>query len=859
MVSIKILSGSLVNRITTISYKNIYGLTTAPKQLLAPYIVFSETNEPLLNEFKDDLEKYKVDDGVSNILLTILNDHINKFYINFYESTELNCYLIFIVGKNDNILISLGKQYQFPRGFPIIWKPGQNLNMYGFYPKFDNDKMENEEYNGSELKSGIEINFNFKYSGFLGQVIPFTINGKNYWTTAGKNATNYKFSKIVQDLMSPIITTEFLKVLCDNKYHICCETLSQYDQMHGDAVTNEGLVTTLVAKGHWVSPRTIEGCRTGFIETLSQENMHTFCMRHNLLVDNIYKVRTYDSLFQFMNNLNNIRNLMTLTKFNEFWERFTSNPEHKNNSQIIKENISHNNYLGDILEGLIIKITKENGNKETVKYKFPYYTCRTMLFREFLSSNNYVNTTNILNNLFLEESNLFIDRWVVKIPNQLSYWKFILTYLSYYFKTYNDAYNRYVKPLKKDDSKIIAQHIYIMDLLMQNSEIIYDDTINYSSKYEDILSVVTERNDKISSIVPIILSIGSVGSGKTTTSTRLMLRDPNKFQHIDGDVLDLTPELVESLGNERNEYTTYKIVESIKNSKIPIVSIGGGQILAGRRDKIKVTLFKYLNNIYLGQIKTIPIIILPVKTDLTCEILHGDKLMRFIYDFNQEKGYYKMIKQIYEDKSIFDKAYVQRIGKIPDKKDTDFNNYTKWFKISKGNFENMVQIIKLLNTKIQKIILSPVINKDIYDIPELKPIIEGNIFNDINRYELINRVTESPITVPVFKQKRLLVEYILDGKLCMHHVTLKYDKKCRILFDPEHNYLLGTTIMKSTLMVCPDKKSIDKLGKIRSLILRLGFSDPIFNSLKDTLPKGLESLTSETTMILKIHQFSYMK
>jgi hypothetical protein len=43
---------------------------------------------------------------------------------------------------------------------------------------------------------------------------------------------------------------------------------------------------------------------------------------------------------------------------------------------------------------------------------------------------------------------------------------------------------------------------------MQDSEIIYNDKINYSSEYEKILSVVSKRNDNISSIVPIILSIG---------------------------------------------------------------------------------------------------------------------------------------------------------------------------------------------------------------------------------------------------------------------------------------------------------------------------------------------------------------
>lgn len=259
-----------------------------------------------------------------------------------------------------------------------------------------------------------------------------------------------------------------------------------------------------------------------------------------------------------------------------------------------------------------------------------------------------------------------------------------------------------------------------------------------------------------------------------------------------------------------------------------------------------------MNDIYLGQIKTIPIIILPVIQDSKFEILEGGKLVEFIKDFEQEKGFYKMIKEIYEDKTIFDNSYMQRIGKLPDKKDKDFNDYTKWFKYSKSNFENIVHIIKLLNTKIQKIILSPLINKDNYDSPDLERIIKRDIFNDINNYELINRVPKShmDMIVPGFKQKRLLVEYILDGELRLHHVTLKYDNRSKIFFNTEHDYLLTDKTRRTQLMVCPNKKSIDKLEEIRSLISQINISDSIFNSIKDKLPMDLTSLESKISLIL---------
>ena len=41
---------------------------------------------------------------------------------------------------NDSTLLALGNK-QFPRGFPVIYIPGQKIKTYGFYPKFDNDGL----------------------------------------------------------------------------------------------------------------------------------------------------------------------------------------------------------------------------------------------------------------------------------------------------------------------------------------------------------------------------------------------------------------------------------------------------------------------------------------------------------------------------------------------------------------------------------------------------------------------------------------------------------------------------------------------------------------------------------------------
>ena len=219
----------------------------------ANYIRFVVTKDSSKkNEFLEELKTYALKDKISNDLLSILITQKKNLKISVFESPTQNYFLIIISSHQDNLLIKLGNEYGFPRGFPIIWQPNKLINMYGFYPKFNNDSIKEDEFNKGELDNSIEINFNFKYSGFLGQVITFTIDGINYWTTCGKNSTNYKYSDIVYELIKQKMTPRLLNLLCAENIHFCGETISRYDQKHGAKTINEGLITTLVAKGHWL-------------------------------------------------------------------------------------------------------------------------------------------------------------------------------------------------------------------------------------------------------------------------------------------------------------------------------------------------------------------------------------------------------------------------------------------------------------------------------------------------------------------------------------------------------------------------------------------------------------------------------
>lgn len=877
----------------------------------------TKSNGELKIEFKNDLEKYSGRDPISARLLSILNTEMGKLILHIFVNKTIDCYLLMIQLSNDKTGIRLGKQYNFPRGFPIIWKPNEILNMYGFYPKFENDKRESEDsFNRKELDDGIELNFNFKYSGYLGQVVPFTIGDKNYWTTCGKNYTNYIFSESIRDLMMSQMTTELLNKLCSEQLHICGETLSRFDQTHGAAVKREGLIVTLVGKGHWIynrdsEPLSVKGSLRNFIETFSQLDMHTFCVENGLFVDSIYKVKSYDTLLKFMMALNSVRNITTYRSFIEFWQ--SCSEQEPDNYIIKKGNVIHDDFLGDILEGLIIKITKRNPKTEeilyhTIKYKFPYYTARTFFLRDYLQAMKIDGTKSVDSHSFLEKSLEYITKWVINVNDQRHYWRFLLANLFINFDRYNAAYYEYIKTFRIDSPKFyyykinkkseastkgaaaeevdteetesdipklfIGPHIFIMDQLMGEPKFLYDRKRDYLAEYnslidtfisdgtlsmsekplfdfstESSMTVHDSQSTQTLNSIPVILTIGPIGGGKSTTSSILEEKNPDKFKHIDGDILDIGEELVKTLGQERNDYTKYKIFESIYNGKIPIVSMGGGQILNRNGE---ITLSDDLNESYKNKISVVPIIILPVMPDSTVKTLEDDVLEDFIGEFNKSTGpHYEMINDLYtKSEKRFQETYTQRTGKA----DYSAAEYKSWYKKNVDNFKVLCNIITSHGhgIDIKKIILTPLIETTFYQekIHEIKQLLSDRVLPEIS-LDLINETDKS--IVPFFSQKRLLVDYQLYGKTNVHHVTLRF-KPPSIVIDEFHNRLERMRGVPSILMVCPEARVVADLEDLNNLIGDIldHKYDEIINTLKqkDEIMAGIRTLQPQIREIL---------
>ena len=176
-----------------------------------PYVCFQNFDD--IHELYDSfIKELLLFSDVTRKLHHILTT-IQSIKVNFKKAKIENkdCFLLFIVGFRDAVLEKLADKYHFPRGFPIIWIPQEMLHLYGFYPKFKNDEINNHNYNEVD-----KIVFNHKYSGFLGQFISFKINENYYYTTCSKNGSGTIFSEIFYKIIQCKINLALLKYVTDN-------------------------------------------------------------------------------------------------------------------------------------------------------------------------------------------------------------------------------------------------------------------------------------------------------------------------------------------------------------------------------------------------------------------------------------------------------------------------------------------------------------------------------------------------------------------------------------------------------------------------------------------------------------------
>jgi hypothetical protein len=385
-----------------------------------------------------------------------------------------------------------------------------------------------------------------------------------------------------------------------------------------------------------------------------------------------------------------------------------------------------------------------------------------------------------------------------------------------------------------------------MDLMMENPEINqYKSHEDYLSKFlaifvkylpdevdsydfkDELRTSATSLEDKKKNIIPFIISLGPIGAGKSTISTMIESCDPSKFKHIDGDVLDLPSGMVYKLGGERNDYTIYKLVEQIHKNIIPILSVGGGQLMS--RDG-KFSLIEYLENIFLSRVTFQPIIVLPIMAAETLKVLEGEELNDFIDNIEKNEP----LKQIYNNEGRFKAMYTQR---YTDERKPD---YKQLFERNKSNYNIVTNIISSIGKDIlKKIILVPLFSPEYHDISHK---LKETLCAEVNKLVLVNTIQ------PLFKQKRMLVSYILNSNTIYHHITLKFKNSSNILIEQKDDfeYLKDIKTVNGRYHICPSKKVIDNLVIIHQLL-----NDIITTDLKNEMD-SLQPTIKKDEMIISL-------
>ena len=510
--------------------------------LTKQFIKFNKTDDKNLSKtFMDDLQK------ASPILKKIINQY--KIRVSIYEC-ELKCYMVMLSLHVDSVLIELGKKYNFPRGFPCFWIPNKIIRTYGFYPKFENDiqgcgdvyKFENVD----------KISFFVKWSGFLGQLIVFEFEGKQYWTVSSKNSLDSElmFVQEAKRIYEKYLTDKLINHMILNELHICSEIMSKKDQQHGSEVYFEAPVVTCIGNGKCYKFEESKDQIDVSINYLNNIDLINFCHKFDLPCGEAVTINGSEAVGKFMSEINNNRDFMTDFKFQEILNLI------KEYAEIIPGTITHKDVLGDCLEGIVIKVFKKN-DVDIVKYKFINYVVRTMFFRTVFES-GYCLVPEIKKKI-----TRFIERWCMNEENYNYWYRYILRGLIIYAN-------------KTEYVQDVGKHIQIANqakIEMEKSD----------GKEEREFDQVIESRKKGT----VIICIGPIGSGKSTFGKNLCKIIKNSV-HIDGDYLIDDFDTMK-LGHERNDFTQYQVIEALMDEKIPILSTGGGAICSNKGDFLLMT------------------------------------------------------------------------------------------------------------------------------------------------------------------------------------------------------------------------------------------------------------------------------
>jgi adenylate kinase family enzyme len=467
------------------------------------------------------------------------------FYSNVSES-----YLVMVHILVDAVAIAFCKSNLLPRGYPIIVSK-EGVVTFGFHGKFANDRR--QIHNLSEFENAEMIQLTLKYSGFLGQLIIWHVNGKLFWTATSKNSTNNVFSENAIAIIKQKISNDDLVGIYQAGGYACGEVMSFEDQTHGAKVLSEGFVCTCVGRFTFLPGDTVY-VGTELSNIMPHQEMHDFCLTHHIPVGELW---TTDNVMQVAEQMERFRDTMTLKKLREIF--------HDLNVRCHQGTVDHAGILGDDLEGMVIwKWFPGKEKPEALKFKFPKYTTKTFGLRAFMSNRG---NQSMLSTAFKSHVDNYLDFWVIS-PEGRKYWREWLYTVALREREFISE--QFI--IHEFDPRV-GLHIHYADLVEEP----LPDAVSQFNKAVGLPNIIGKAT--------VIVIVGPVGVGKTTYGNYLQNVIDHSL-HIDGDQLyhDRILSTME-LGKERAPATRTAILNVLAAGKIPIVSCGGGVLFNGNNNR----------------------------------------------------------------------------------------------------------------------------------------------------------------------------------------------------------------------------------------------------------------------------------
>jgi hypothetical protein len=490
--------------------------------------------------FTDELSAVANADWRVQQLLKVLKTHGRHLTVQvFVPDDESDPHVVvMIVGRNDRVLMQLGREHGFPRGFPILWRPqprestGPWFRFFGFLPKFAND----EQRCVAEGYSTLVVCK--KWSGYLGMLFGYEFAGSDgsrqlrYVVTSKNSAVRSLYSDGLADVLSSMDMAPVVDDMIDKCVHVCGEVLSKKDQTHGARVSCDAFVVTSMLSGFAVwSTSADRGRSDKFVSKVPAPEMADFCARHSLSVDSWYQLRGPEAIGAFNDRLLALRDFACDASVQALLDEHTE--------PLIQGTVRHRDVLGDVLEGLVMHYS-EPGSL-VLKYKFPRYTFRTMFLRPMLDG-----ATPTVEG--------FVRFWVASERGKRLFRRLALA-------ATDDRLQEAVA-----DEEGVGRHILLAEAAERK--------VPVQAGEDD-----PDAEEGTLWSPDVVLVLGPQGCGKSTVGRWLEAESGGAMRHIDGDTLLLgegAEEIVKSMGQERNEFTRWQVMRALMDGKVPVLSCCGG-------------------------------------------------------------------------------------------------------------------------------------------------------------------------------------------------------------------------------------------------------------------------------------------